>query len=75
LQWLVRFGNPYEKIAVDINGTTAINWGVYGTPETFVIDQQGVIRYKVVGPITEDNWRQTVWPLIQKLDNRKVAKI
>jgi cytochrome c biogenesis protein CcmG, thiol:disulfide interchange protein DsbE len=53
--WLAQLGNPYEKIAVDYDGRIAIDWGVYGAPETFLIDQQGIIRHKVIGPLTDQD--------------------
>ena len=50
--WLNRLGNPYQQIAVDYDGRIAIDWGVYGAPETFLIDQNGIVRFKVVGPLS-----------------------
>lgn len=67
LRYLQQFGNPYQQIGFDQSGTMAINWGVYGTPETFVIDKLGVIRYKVVGPITAEIWQRELLPLINQL--------
>lgn len=56
-QWLAKLGNPYQRIAVDYDGRTGIDWGVYGAPETFLIDQQGIIRHKVIGPLSDkDNY-------------------
>jgi cytochrome c biogenesis protein CcmG/thiol:disulfide interchange protein DsbE len=52
-QWLAKLGNPYQAIAVDRDGRIAIDWGVYGAPETFLIDQQGIIRHKVIGPLSD----------------------
>lgn len=52
--WLKEFGNPYDRIGVDRTGRTAIDWGVYGVPETFIIDKSGRIRHKQVGPITPE---------------------
>lgn len=52
IEWLERLGNPYHKIAVDLEGRSAIDWGVYGAPETFLVDEQGIIRHKVIGPMT-----------------------
>ncbi len=49
--WLARLGNPYTSIAVDYDGRSAIDWGVYGAPETFLVDGQGIVRYKAIGPI------------------------
>lgn len=60
-------GNPYEVSLVDADGRIGIDWGVYGVPETFVIDKTGVIRYKYIGPITTEDWKKTLLPLIQKL--------
>ena len=67
-QVLARTGNPYEANAFDEKGTVAIDWGVTGTPETFVIDKQGIVRMKHVGQITVDIWRNKFVPLINKLD-------
>jgi cytochrome c biogenesis protein CcmG, thiol:disulfide interchange protein DsbE len=67
-EWLHQFGNPYRAIGFDHDGKVAINLGVYGTPETFIIDQHGIIRYKHIGPITEDVWQTEVMPEIQKLE-------
>ena len=52
-KWLKKSGNPFEKIGLDLDGTAAINWGVYGLPESFLIDEKGLIVYKHVGPIME----------------------
>lgn len=53
--WLERLGNPYERVAVDHDGRVGIDWGVYGAPETFLVDQQGIIRHKVIGPLSDPN--------------------
>lgn len=66
-QWLKVFGNPYQKIGFDASGNTAINWGVYGTPETFLVDKHGVIRYKQIGPMTHQVWQEKFLPLIKQL--------
>jgi cytochrome c biogenesis protein CcmG/thiol:disulfide interchange protein DsbE len=71
-QWLEELGNPYRMIAVDQQGLTGIDWGVYGVPETFVIDKTGVIRYKSIGPITQQEWAEHIYPLIQRLQQQKV---
>jgi cytochrome c biogenesis protein CcmG, thiol:disulfide interchange protein DsbE len=60
-------GNPYDAIIVDADGRVGIDWGVYGVPETFVVDKQGVIRYKQIGPISPEAWEKTLLPLIQRL--------
>ncbi len=67
VRWLARHGDPYEKIGVDTNGATVIDWGITGAPETFVVDKQGIIRYKHLGPISNRSWNETLWPLIQEL--------
>lgn len=67
-QWLAKFGNPYTLSAYDVDGRVGIDYGVYGVPETFVIDKQGVIRYKQTGPITQEALDKTILPLIKKLE-------
>ncbi len=66
-QWLQQFGDPYAMVGFDNNGNVAIDWGVYGTPETFVIDKAGVIRYKFIGPLTDTEWRNELLPVVRKL--------
>jgi len=66
-RWLQHFGNPYYAIAVDAEGRTGIDWGVYGVPETFIIDQHGKIRLKHIGPVSETDARDTLMPLIAQL--------
>jgi cytochrome c biogenesis protein CcmG/thiol:disulfide interchange protein DsbE len=66
--WLQRFGDPYKDILVDQEGRTAINFGVYGAPESFVIDQKGIIRHKVVGEITPQVVQNELLPLIRKME-------
>ncbi len=56
--WLKELGNPYSNIAVDKNGRIAIDWGVYGIPETFIVDSKGVIKYRHVGPITKKIYKK-----------------
>lgn len=68
MQWLKRLGNPYETTAMDVDGRVGINWGVYGTPESFVIDRKGIIRYKHVGPISVDDARDLIIPMMAKLE-------
>ena len=67
LTWLHQSGDPYDQVIDDPQGNIAINFGVYGTPETFIIDQQGIIRYKFIGAISPADWKQTVLPQIQAL--------
>ena len=64
---LKRAGNPYDLTAFDGDGRVGIDYGVYGVPESYVIDKAGVIRYKHIGPITEDALQQTIIPLINEL--------
>jgi cytochrome c biogenesis protein CcmG/thiol:disulfide interchange protein DsbE len=67
-QWLAKFGNPYVLSAYDNDGRVGIDYGVYGVPETFVIDKQGVIRHKQIGPITAEALEKTILPLLRKLN-------
>ncbi len=66
-EWLRELGNPYEAVIVDPEGDTGIDWGVYGVPETFVIDKKGIIRDKVIGPVTEEILENRLVPLVRKL--------
>lgn len=66
-EWLRKLGDPYQAIAVDREGKVAIDYGVYGVPETFVVDREGIIRKKHIGPLTPEVWTKEVLPLIQKL--------
>ncbi|MGF1650091.1 MAG: DsbE family thiol:disulfide interchange protein [Hyphomicrobiaceae bacterium] len=71
LNFLRRLGNPYTAVGTDPNGRNAIEWGVYGMPETFVVDGDGVIVYKHVGPITEQSLQGTLIPAIERAQSRK----
>ncbi len=66
-RWLKRWGNPYHEILVDYEGDTAINLGVYGAPETFLIDANGTIIFKIAGVLTQQNIQQDLMPLINQL--------
>lgn len=66
-RFLGRYGNPYAAVGADTSGRTAIEWGVYGMPETFILDGQGRIAYKHVGPITQDALERTILPAIARL--------
>lgn len=66
-RWLAQLGDPYTRTGADIDGRVGIEWGVYGVPETFVIDASGRIAYKHIGAVTPEVWRQTFLPLIEKL--------
>ena len=65
-RFIGRYGNPYAKVGTDSSGRGAIEWGVYGMPETFILDGQGRIAYKHVGPITEQSLNSEVIPAIEK---------
>lgn len=65
-RFLGRYGNPFVANGIDTNGRAAIEWGVYGVPESFVIGRDGHIAYKLVGPITPDNLEKTIRPVIEK---------
>jgi len=68
INWLQRFGNPYTASLHDLKGLVGIDYGVYGVPETFVIDKQGVIRYKHIGPVTPQVLRERIEPLLKELN-------
>ena len=68
IAWLKRFGNPYVLSAYDIKGQIGIEYGVYGVPETYVIDKKGVIRYKRIGPLTPEILKEKVVPLVAELN-------
>ena len=65
-RFLGRYGNPFNMVGADANGRASIEWGVYGVPETFVVGRDGVIAYKLVGPITPDNIDTVLKPEIDK---------
>lgn len=65
--WLARHGNPYTLVGDDPDSRVAIDFGVTGAPETFLVDARGVIRYKHVGPITPEVWETKLWPIVQAL--------
>ena len=66
--FLNNFGNPYKKIGSDANGETAINWGVYGVPETFLIDKDGIIILRHAGPITKDVMINEILPKLKEIN-------
>jgi cytochrome c biogenesis protein CcmG/thiol:disulfide interchange protein DsbE len=68
LGWLSRFGDPYDVSVFDADGRVGIDLGVYGVPETFVIDQRGVVRFKQVGPLTPELIRTRIEPLLKELN-------
>ena len=65
--WLAELGNPYDRIGHDLSGRVGIEWGVYGVPETYLIDRRGIIRYKRVGQLYPDLLDDTILPLIDCL--------
>lgn len=68
IAWLYELGNPFEVNIVDAEGDLGVDLGVYGAPETFLVDSRGVIRYKHVGPLTNDIWSQEIRPLLGTLE-------
>ena len=68
--WLDSLGDPYTRTGADIDGRVGIDWGVYGVPETFVIDKRGRIAYKHIGPISQKDWDETLRPLIDQLNGQ-----
>lgn len=67
-RWLETLGNPYELVVVDADGRVGTDFGVYGTPETFIVDHEGIIRYKHVGPLTESLIESHIMPLLAQLE-------
>ncbi len=65
--WLARHGDPYTLVGDDPDSKAAIAFGVTGAPESFIVDRQGIIRYKHIGPLTPEVWTETIKPLIEKL--------
>ena len=66
-RWLNTFGDPYTRTGADLDGRVAIDWGVYGVPETFVIDADGRVAFKHIGPLTAEVVERTIMPLIDSL--------
>jgi cytochrome c biogenesis protein CcmG/thiol:disulfide interchange protein DsbE len=69
-QWLNTLGDPYTRTGADRNGRVAIDWGVYGVPETFIVGADGIIAYKHIGAVTEQALNDTIFPIVQRLRNR-----
>ena len=63
-QWLEQLGNPYTAVAFDADSRTAIDWGVYGAPETFLVDGRGRVIYKFISPMTAEVWQREFLPRI-----------
>ncbi|WP_269144448.1 DsbE family thiol:disulfide interchange protein [Methylicorpusculum oleiharenae] len=67
-QWLAQLGNPYTISVMDTEGMAGLDWGVYGVPETFVIDKKGLVRFKLTGPVDPNNLQTEIMPLLQILN-------
>ena len=70
MAWLSQAGNPYVLSAVDLDGRVGIDYGVYGVPETYLIDKQGIIRYKQIGAITVQSLKEKILPMIKELQKK-----
>lgn len=68
LRWLEQFGNPYWLVITDYEGKTAIDWGIYGAPETFLVDADGIVRWKYVGPLTDEVVREQLLPALEDIE-------
>ena len=75
INWLERYGNPYTQIVSDLDGRTGIDFGVYGAPETFILDKQGYIRYKHIGPISKESLKADILPLIKTLKEEQIGML
>ena len=71
LRYLQRLGNPYVTNGHDLNGRVGIDWGIIATPESFIVDKKGTIRYKQIGPLNAQVWNDTVAPLIKQLEQEQ----
>jgi len=74
-RWLDTMGDPYTRTGADLNGRVAIDWGVYGVPETYVIDRQGRIAFKQIGPVNRRILDETILPLIARLRGNAVSEV
>jgi cytochrome c biogenesis protein CcmG/thiol:disulfide interchange protein DsbE len=72
LRWLASFGNPYDASLFDSDGKVGIDYGVYGVPETFIVDKLGVVRYKHIGPLTPEVIRDRIEPLLKTLELKTI---
>ena len=73
IAWLKQLGNPYDLIGHDPQNQAGVEWGVYGVPETYIIDRAGRIRYKHVGPLYPEIWKNDLLPVVERLKNEKRA--
>lgn len=69
VDWLNQFGNPYELVVEDADGRVGIDWGVYGAPESFLIDRQGIIRHKVIGPVSDPEKLEALMKVLKELQS------
>lgn len=69
--WLKQFGNPYQVVLADTDGRVGIDWGVYGAPETFLIDHNGIIRHKVIGPLSDQKKYEALMRVINEISGVK----
>ena len=67
-RWLQQFGNPYALVITDVEGHAALDWGIYGAPESFLVDAQGLIRWKFVGPLTPEVVQTQLLPVLESLE-------
>ena len=67
IKWLNNLGNPYSNVPIDKNGRIAIDWGVYGIPETFIVSSKGIIKYRHVGPVTKKVYKK-INSIINKIE-------
>ena len=74
LRWLEQFGNPYWLVLTDYEGKVAIDWGIYGAPETFLVDANGIVRWKHVGPMTEAVIEQELLPVLGEVEKTGVEQ-
>lgn len=74
LKWLAENGNPYRQVLFDEQGKLGVDLGVYGTPETYLIDEAAIIRYKYIGPLTKEVWDKIIFPQVQKLKNNSTLR-
>ncbi len=73
-RWLAAMGDPYNRAGADLDGRVAIDWGVYGVPETFIVDRQGRIAFKQIGPISPQALEHTILPLIARLRGSEASE-
>jgi len=71
LRWLEQFGNPYVLVIADEDGRAAIDWGIYGAPETFLVDGQGIVRWKHVGAVTDEILANELIPALEKAEGKR----